>query len=191
MDVAITCQVRAKPDPVISWQKDGQSVTAGAYYDVTDVTEDIRDGYGSVIVTSTLSFTGKKQYYYLAWYPSKHKSFVQHLYNVGLTSSTLANIVQMLYKCFSFTGIGLWDVIEIVNLSVLLSRNETLNQCCYKVGPPSATLARTWISLCHSYNLLLSQKFVDFQHRFKSTRFLEIKPPEVVSRYPNPQHQGD
>ena len=38
-------------------------------------------------------------------YLSKHKPFVYHLYNVGPTSKTLADVVQMLYKCFVFAGI--------------------------------------------------------------------------------------
>ena len=42
-------------------------------------------------------------------HPRKHKTSVEHLYNVGPTSSTLgqycANVIQMLYKCFVFAGI--------------------------------------------------------------------------------------
>ena len=36
--------------------------------------------------------------------PSKHKTFVQHLYNVGQRLRRWSNIVQMLYKCFVFAG---------------------------------------------------------------------------------------
>ena len=40
--------------------------------------------------------------------PSKHKTFVYHLYNVGPTSNRL---VQMLYRCFLFAGNSIWSCI--------------------------------------------------------------------------------
>ena len=40
--------------------------------------------------------------------PSKHKTFVYHLYNVGPTSNRL---VQMLYRCFVFAGNSIWSCI--------------------------------------------------------------------------------
>ena len=38
-------------------------------------------------------------------YPSKHKTFVWYLYNVGPTSSTLVRHCINLYKCFVFAGV--------------------------------------------------------------------------------------
>ena len=42
--------------------------------------------------------------YVLTYFPSKHKTFVQHIYNVGPTSSTLVqhsiNIIQMFCACW-------------------------------------------------------------------------------------------
>ena len=36
--------------------------------------------------------------------PSKHKTFVYHLYNVVSTWSRWADVAQLLYKCFVFAG---------------------------------------------------------------------------------------